>query len=116
MKITAIINRLIQARIELDRADHEDMSYDSYYRQQLRDKIEAINVDLNNEFKKIDGGSMITYEWVKGSMVAVFLENKRVGKIQMTDKGQWFYIPKGSKTVGDLYDSLEECKQSLEVI
>ena len=58
-------------------------------------------------------GIMITYEFVKETLHAVFLDGKRVGKIKKTDLG-WQYFPKGSKFVGDPFSTLEDCKYSLE--
>lgn len=56
---------------------------------------------------------MITYEFIKETLHAVFLEGKRIGKIEKTYLG-WQYFPKGSKLVGDPFDTIEECKESLE--
>jgi hypothetical protein len=60
---------------------------------------------------------MVTYEFIKPTLHAVFLHDgrkmKRVGKIEKTHLG-WQYFPKGSRIVGEPFDTLEECKQSLE--
>lgn len=56
---------------------------------------------------------MIEYEWISDNLTAVFLEGKRVGKIQQI-YGKYRYIPKSSKAIGEPFDTLEECKKSLE--
>lgn len=60
---------------------------------------------------------MITYEFVKENLHIVFLNDgrktKRVGKIKKTHLG-WQYFPKGSRIVGEPFDTLKECKESLE--
>ena len=56
---------------------------------------------------------MITYEWIQKDLIAVFLNNKRVGKIKLTHLG-WQYFPKNSKIEGDPFKTLNECKRSLE--
>lgn len=56
---------------------------------------------------------MITYEYIREELHAVFLEGKRVGKIKKTEFG-FQYFPKGSNLVGEPFDTLEECKESLE--
>lgn len=56
---------------------------------------------------------IITYEYVRESLHIVFLEGRRIGKIKKTVNG-FQYFPMGSKLVGDPFDTLNECKQSLE--
>jgi len=45
--------------------------------------------------------------------VMVFLDNKKVGKIKCRSYGYRYY-PKGAKTGGELFPTLEECQKSLE--
>ena len=56
---------------------------------------------------------MIRYEWIRENLTAVFLENKRVGKIQKDPDG-FRYYPKGKSKGGDAFPTLTECKRSLE--
>lgn len=56
---------------------------------------------------------MITYKEMANE-IAVFLEGKRVGTIQHIFGEGWKYFPKGSRTGGDFYQTLRECKNSLE--
>ena len=57
---------------------------------------------------------MITYEWIKEKLVAVFLDGKRVGKIGKAHDDKWRYFPKGSSTCGEPFETLEDCKKSIE--
>ena len=50
--LVGLINQLVQVRIELALAEKEEMSYDSYNRQQLRKQIERINENLRNELRR----------------------------------------------------------------
>lgn len=56
---------------------------------------------------------MITYGINLKGFIPVLLEGKSVGRIDNTDKG-WVYTPKGQKTGGDPFETLSECKTSLE--
>jgi hypothetical protein len=60
---------------------------------------------------------MIRYEWIKDNLIAVFLENKRIGKIIKhigSDGVGYQYFPKGNNKGGDVFFTLYECKKSLE--
>ena len=57
---------------------------------------------------------MITYEWVRGDLQAVFIDGKRVGKIVRSFDGMFYYLPKGATKGGDKYKTIEEVKKSLE--
>ena len=57
---------------------------------------------------------MITYEWIRGDLQAVFVDGKRVGKIIRSTDGMFYYQPKGSNLRGDKYKTIEEVKKSLE--
>lgn len=56
---------------------------------------------------------IIEYEWVSEYITVVFLDRKRVGKIRKVDNG-YKYFPLGANVGGELFNTLEECKQSLE--
>ena len=56
---------------------------------------------------------MLTFEWIKPNLTAVFKNGKRVGKIIKDDSG-WFYLPKGHNIGGLIYDTLEDCQNALE--
>jgi hypothetical protein len=61
---------------------------------------------------------MITYKKEIVKVLAnpkyiVFLDKKHVGQIKKTNLG-WQYFPKGSSLVGEPFETLEDCKKSLE--
>lgn len=57
---------------------------------------------------------MLTYETVvPKSLIRVYLDGKVAGSIRI-EAGLYCYFPKTSKTGGDYFKSLEECKKSLE--
>jgi len=58
---------------------------------------------------------MIRFEWIRNDLTAVFLDNKRIGKIEKNDDGYRYY-PHGfsSKYAGDAFKTLDACKQSLK--
>ncbi len=61
---------------------------------------------------------MITYEWVREDLTVVFLyklwgKKRRIGKIVKAE-GVYRYYPKGSILYGNGYNTLDECKESLE--
>lgn len=45
--------------------------------------------------------------------VLVFLDGTQVGAIRGTNNG-WRYQPRGSRSFGDEFSTLNECKRSLE--
>lgn len=47
--------------------------------------------------------------------VEVRLDGRHVGNIKQMLSGGFAYFPKGSNGQGDTFDTLEECKRSLEV-
>lgn len=55
----------------------------------------------------------ISYKNQTNTSVEVYLDNQRTGTIKKVDGG-WQYTPKGSKDGGDVYPSLDKCKESLE--
>jgi len=55
----------------------------------------------------------IRYEWVRDDLTAVFLDEKRVGKIKKDSDGYRYY-PKGHNIAGEAFSTLGECKESLE--
>jgi hypothetical protein len=62
---------------------------------------------------------MITYKHTialqgKSDLTRVFLGNRLAGVIAQTRDGKFQYRPKGSKVYGDKFDTLAECKKSLE--
>ncbi len=56
---------------------------------------------------------MITYK-NKDSIVQVLLDNKVVGSIKKNKDGLYQYFPKGSKSSGEPFNTLQEVKKSLE--
>lgn len=57
---------------------------------------------------------MITYKNIDGThKVAVYLEKKRIGTIEPVGSG-WRYFPKGKDFGGELLNSLQAVKRSLE--
>lgn len=61
------------------------------------------------EIHKETGSEMISYE----IDVKVNLYNKHIGNIKQVDGG-YQYVAKGHKTGGDVFPTLDKCKQSLE--
>jgi hypothetical protein len=55
-------------------------------------------------------GSTITFEHAS----TVRLNNKVIGQIKLGSDNQWRYYPKGSKTPGEAFSTLEECQRSLQ--
>ncbi len=55
---------------------------------------------------------MITYEWIRDDLTAVFCDNKRVGKIRRDSDGFRYYPKTGEP--GQSFETLEACKRSLE--
>lgn len=45
-------------------------------------------------------------------VIRVKLDGRLVGSIHM-DKRGYYYVPKGSETGGEVFQTLHECKQSL---
>lgn len=57
---------------------------------------------------------MITYEKTfSGANIIVRLDDKLAGHITQV-KGGYQYFPKGKKSGGEIFSSMEECKESLE--
>ncbi len=61
--------------------------------------------------------NMITYETKlknkKAHALRVLLDGKQVGEIRMFS-GCFQYFPNGSSSGGEIFNTLEECKKSLE--
>jgi len=55
---------------------------------------------------------MIRYEWIRDDLTAVFLNDRRVGKIQKDQDG-FRYYPKGQSKGGNAFSTLNKCKMSL---
>jgi hypothetical protein len=56
---------------------------------------------------------MITYK-NKNSIIQVFLDNKIVGSIKKNKDNLYQYFPKGSKSSGEPFKTIQEVKKSLE--
>jgi hypothetical protein len=56
---------------------------------------------------------MITYTPIPPDKWKVHLEGKPIGEIRRSKAG-YQYFPKGQKEGGDIFESLHECKRSLE--
>lgn len=56
----------------------------------------------------------ITYKEKNNNTVSVYLGKKLVGEIHRVDGG-FQYFPKGHSDGGDIFDTLDGVKQSLEV-
>ena len=57
--------------------------------------------------------SMVAYKRKNAVVIAVLLENKIVGHIKAVQYG-WAYFPKNSRTSGDVFNTINLCKMSLE--
>jgi len=62
--------------------------------------------------------AMITYETIKDTgvtkLIKVRLDGKLVGAIARTIAGKFKYIPNGQKVGGELFNTIEEVKKSIE--
>ncbi len=58
----------------------------------------------------------ITYDWISPKIILVYLDGKHVGYIKDVGKTKhgWQYYSKGKKEGGEIFGSLQKCKQSLE--
>ena len=59
----------------------------------------------------------ITYKATLGGYLSVYLDKKKVGRIKAVlknNKIKYCYQPANSSQQGDMFDTLNECKKSIE--